>query len=44
MSGTTTESFADIDVSADGSYEGFTVAFEDDDFGDAYPFMPTETD
>jgi hypothetical protein len=44
MSGTTTESFAYIDVSADGSYEDFTVAFEDDDFGDEYPFMPSETD
>jgi hypothetical protein len=43
-SGTTTESFADIDVSADDSYEGFTVAFEDDDFGGEYPCMPSETD
>jgi hypothetical protein len=44
MLGTTTESFADIDVTADGSYEGCTVAFEDYDFGDECPFMPTETD
>jgi hypothetical protein len=42
--GTTTESFADTDVSADGSYEGFTVAFEDDYLGDEYPIMPSETD
>jgi hypothetical protein len=44
MQRTTTDSVADIDVSGDGSYEGLTFAFQEDEPEDLLPFLSSETD